>query len=152
MMKKLALTTLFLALGTVTALAADFNGKWTADVQGRNGNTQTITFNFKVDGSALTGSVTTMRGDMDISNGKVDGDNISFDQVMNFNGNSFTLSYKGTAQPDGTIKFTRTFGGGGNGGPGGNRPPVDFVAKRASAEAAPAPPPPTPPPPPPPQQ
>jgi hypothetical protein len=146
MMKKFGIALLFFALGSVSALAADFNGKWTADVQGRNGNTQTITFDFHVDGATLTGKVTTPRGDVDISNGKVDGDNISFDQVLNFNGNSVTISYKGTADGD-TIKFTRTFGG------GGDRPPQDFVAKRASAAAAPAPPaqpapPATPPPPP----
>ncbi len=136
MMKKLGLAVLLFALGSVTALAADLNGKWTAEVQGRNGP-QTITFDFHVDGSTLTGKVTTMRGDVDISNGKVDGDNISFDQVMNFNGNSMTMSYKGMAQPDGTIKFTRTFGGGGGGGMG-DRPPQEFVAKRAdSAPAAP---------------
>ena len=77
---------------------------------------------------------------MDITNGKVDGDNISFDQVMNFNGNSMTMSYKGKADGD-TIKFSRTMagggGGGGNGG-GGPRPPVEFVAKkgwRGSASA-----------------
>ncbi|MGA9063572.1 MAG: hypothetical protein WB341_18155 [Terracidiphilus sp.] len=132
MMKKLGTTILFFALGTVTALAADFNGKWTADVQGRNGNTQTITFEFHVDGTTLTGTITTPRGGTDISNGKVDGDNISFDQVMNFNGNSITISYRGTADGD-TIKFTRTFGG------GGDRPPQEFVAKRVPAEAAPAP-------------
>ncbi len=132
MMKKLGTTILFFALGTVTALAADFNGKWTADVQGRNGNTQTITFEFHVDGTTLTGTITTPRGGTDISNGKVDGDNISFDQVMNFNGNSITISYKGTADGD-TIKFTRTFGS------GGDRPPQEFVAKRAPAAAAPAP-------------
>ena len=132
MMKKLGTTILFFALGTVTALAADFNGKWTADVQGRNGNTQTITFEFHVDGTTLTGTITTPRGDTDISNGKVDGDNISFDQVLNFNGNSITISYRGTADGD-TIKFTRTFGG------GGDRPPQEFVAKRVPAEAAPAP-------------
>ncbi len=131
MMKKLGITLLFFALGSVTALAADFNGKWTADVPGRNGNTQTLTFDFHVDGTTLTGTVTTPRGSIDISNGKVDGDNISFDQVMNFNGNSFTISYKGTADGD-TIKFTRTFGG------GGDRPPQEFVAKRATG-AAPAP-------------
>jgi hypothetical protein len=143
MMKKLGLTVLLFALSSVAALAADFNGKWTADVPGRNGNTQTITFDFHVDGSTLTGKVTTMRGDMDISNGKVDGDNISFDQVMNFNGNSMTMSYTGKADGD-TIKFTRAMagGGGGNGG-GGGRPPVEFVAKRggAAAPAAPAAPP-----------
>ena len=135
MIRKLGLTVLFLALGSVAALAADFNGKWTAQMQGRNGM-QTITFDFHVDGSALTGKITTPRGDMDIANGKVDGDNISFDQVMNFNGNSMTMSYKGTAQADGTISFTRTFGG------GGDRPPVQFVAKRGDAGAPPPPPPP----------
>ena len=145
MMKKLGITLLFFALGSVSALAADFNGKWTGDVQGRNGNTQTLTFDFHVDGATLTGKVTTPRGDTDISNGKIDGDNISFEQVMNFNGNSVTISYKGTADGD-TIKFTRTFGA------AGDRPPQEFVAKRAPA-AAPAPstqpaPPSTPPPPP----
>ena len=38
MFKKIGLAVLFLALGSVSALAADFNGKWTADVQGRNGH------------------------------------------------------------------------------------------------------------------
>ncbi len=132
MMKKLALAALLFVLGSVTALAADFNGKWTADVPGRNGNTMTVTFDFHVDGSTLTGKITTMRGDMDISNGKVDGDNISFDQVMNFNGNSFTLNYKGTADGADSIKFTRTFGG-------GDRPPQEFTAKRAAADAPAAP-------------
>src|ERR1700691_5168643 len=113
MMKKLGITLLLFALGSVSALAADFNGKWTGDVPGRNGNTQTLTFSFHVDGAALTGKVTTPRGDVDISNGKVDGDNISFDQVLNFNGNSFTISYKGVADGD-TIKFTRTFGANGD--------------------------------------
>ena len=50
MFRKLGLAFLFLALGTLTALAADLNGKWTADVQGPMG-TQTITFNFHADGS-----------------------------------------------------------------------------------------------------
>jgi hypothetical protein len=143
MMKKLALAALALAFGSVTALAADFNGKWTADVPGRDGNTMTITFDFHVDGATLTGTISTPRGDMDLSNGKVDGDTIAFDQVLNFNGNSFTLSYKGTADGADAIKFTRIFGG-------GDRPPQEFTAKRIPA-AAPAPPtPPTPPTPPPP--
>ncbi len=131
MMKKLGYTLLFFALGSMSALAADFNGKWTGDVPGRNGNPQTLTFDFHVAGSTLTGKITTPRGDVDISNGKVDGDSISFDQVLNFNGNSFTISYKGTADGD-TIKFTRTFGS------NGDRPPQDFVAKRAT-DATPTP-------------
>lgn len=54
MLRKLAMAALIFALGSVTALAADFNGKWTAEVQGRNG-AQTITFDFHVDGATLTG-------------------------------------------------------------------------------------------------
>jgi hypothetical protein len=122
MLKKLALAVLFVALGSVSALAADFNGKWTGDVTTPRG-TQTLTFDFKVDGSVLTGKVTTPRGANDISNGKVDGDNISFDQVVNFNGNEFKLTYTGKADGD-TIKFTRQMGDMGS---------SEFVAKRAPA-------------------
>ncbi len=139
MIKKLGITLLFVALGSVSAMAADFNGKWTGDVQGRMG-TQTLTFDFHVDGATLTGKITTPRGDADLANGKVDGDSISFDQVLNFNGNSVTISYQGKAAADGTINFTRTFGS------SGDRPPQTFVAKRATdaAPATPATPPPPP--------
>ena len=123
MLKKLALAVMFLALGTVSALAADFNGKWTGDVTTPRG-TQTLTFEFKVDGAALTGKVTTTRGTTDISNGKVDGDNISFDQVMNFNGNEFKITYTGKADGD-NIKFSRQMGEMGS---------TEFVAKRAAAQ------------------
>lgn len=121
MLKKLGLAVLFLALGSVSALAADFNGKWTGDVTTPRG-TQTLAFDFKVDGAALTGKITTPRGTTDISNGKVDGDNLSFDQVVNFNGNEFKISYTGKADGD-TIKFTRQMGDMGS---------SEFVAKRAT--------------------
>ncbi len=125
MLKKLALAVMFVALGSVSALAADFNGKWTGDVTTPRG-TQTLTFDFKVDGAALTGKVTTPRGANDISNGKVDGDNISFEQVMSFNGNDFKITYTGKADGD-TIKFTRQMGEMGS---------TEFVAKRAPATPA----------------
>lgn len=125
-MRKLAVAVLVFALGSVAALAADFNGKWTADVPARNG-TQTITFNFHVDGSTLTGTISSPRGDMDISDGKVDGDTITFDQVMTRNGNQRKITYTGTANGD-TIKFSRQMG---------DRPAVEFTAKRGDAAAAP---------------
>ena len=145
MMRKFLLAVTFLALGSVAALAADFNGKWSGTVQGMRGP-QNIVFNFKVDGATLTGTATTPRGDLDISNGKIDGDNISFDTVANFNGNSFTFSYKGTIAGD-TIKFTRSLPAGPD---GQTRPPQEFTANRGDAAPAPAPAPPPPPPPPPP--
>jgi hypothetical protein len=147
MIKKLALAALVFVFGSVTALAADFNGKWTADMPGRNGNTQTTTFTFTVDPATMmvTGTVSGRMGDTPITNGKVTADTISFDVVRTMNGNSFTMSYKGMADGD-TIKFTRTFsgggmGGGGNGGGNGGAPaPQEFTARRAAA-GAPAPPP-----------
>src|ERR1700685_1679844 len=104
MMKKLALAALLVALGSVTAMAADFNGKWSADVPGRNGNTQTTTFNFTVDATAMTVTGTARMGDTPITNGKVTADTISFDVVRSMNGNSITISYAGKADGD-TIKF-----------------------------------------------
>jgi len=127
MMRKLAMAVLFLALGSLTAMAADFNGKWNAQVQGRNGM-QTLVFDFHVDGSTLTGKITTPRGDTDITDGKIDGDNISFTQKLSFNGNDITINYTGKADGD-TIKFTRQ---------AGDRPAVEFTAKRGDAPAAPA--------------
>jgi len=125
MLRKLGMAVLVIVLGSVAALAADFNGKWTAEVQGPMG-TQALTFNFHVDGSKLTGKVTTPRGDSDITDGKVDGDNISFAQVLSFNGNDFKIMYTGKMDGD-TIKFSRQFG---------DRPASEFTAKRATGDAA----------------
>jgi|HubBroStandDraft_5_1064220.scaffolds.fasta_scaffold08615_3 hypothetical protein len=128
MLRKFGLAVLFLALGSVAALAADFNGKWSAQVQGRNGM-QTVTFDFHVDGTTLTGKVTTPRGDTDITDGKIDGDNVSFTQKLSFNGNDVTINYTGKADGPDSIKFTRQ---------AGDRPAVEFEAKRGDAAAAPA--------------
>jgi hypothetical protein len=135
-----------LAIGAVllicvaSALAADVTGKWVAQVQGRQG-TQEYTFNFKQEGTKLTGTLTTPRGENPLSEGKVEEDNISFVQTMSFGGNEMKFVYKGTISGD-EIKFTRTMeggmpgggpGGGQGAGPGGGRGPggMEFVAKRA---------------------
>jgi autotransporter translocation and assembly factor TamB len=96
-----------------TAFAADVTGKWTAQVPGRQGNMQEMTINLKADGSTLTGSITTPRGDMDIKDGKIDGNNISFSQTFERGGNSMTILYKGKVSSDGdSIEFTREMQGG----------------------------------------
>jgi predicted regulator of Ras-like GTPase activity (Roadblock/LC7/MglB family) len=129
-MKKLITATLVLMLSSVAALAADFTGKWTAEVPSRQGGTMTNTFNLKQDGEKLTGSMSTQMGDAEISNGKVEGDNISFDVVRTFNDNKVTLSYAGKADGADSIKFTRTIkmAGGDDQGP----PPQEFTAKKAA--------------------
>jgi hypothetical protein len=122
MLRKALLAVLFLAFGSVAVLAADFNGKWTATVESPRG-TQTLTFNFTVDGAKLTGTVTSPRGDMPISDGKIDGDNISFATVMNRDGNEFKMLYTGKIDGD-SIKFTRQFGA------ASDRPAQEFTATR----------------------
>lgn len=118
-LRNLALAFLFVTLGAAVALAADLNGKWKGSVETPRG-TQELTFDFKVDGAALTGKVTTPRGESDIQDGKVDGDNLSFTQVVNFNGNELKINYTGKVDGD-SIKFTRTVA---------DRPAVEFTATR----------------------
>ena len=111
MKSKLSLLVAGLALALITvvqAAGADVSGKWTAQVPGRNGQTREQTFTFKADGEKLTGSVSGMQGaQMDISDGKISGNDISFNVTANFNGNEMKMQYKGTVSGD-EIKFTRT--------------------------------------------
>ena len=87
--------TVALALFTTGAFAADITGKWTAETKGRDGETRTQTFDLKQDGSTLTGTVSTQMGESKISDGKVDGDNISFVVKMERNGNEMKMPYTG---------------------------------------------------------
>jgi hypothetical protein len=111
MKSKLSLLIAGLALALITVVQAagsDVSGKWTAQVPGRNGQTRDQTFTFKADGEKLTGSVSGMQGNqMDISDGKITGNDISFNVTVNFNGNEMKMTYKGTVSGD-EIKFTRT--------------------------------------------
>jgi hypothetical protein len=120
---KLATIALCLAFAGA-AMAADVTGKWTAQVPGRGGELRETTFNFKVDGSTLTGTVSSQRGDSQITDGKVEGDNISFTVKRSFGGNEVTILYKGTVSGS-EIKFKSEF-------QGGQGRTVEFVAKRAA--------------------
>lgn len=114
-------------LAAAAIWAADVTGKWTAEMQGRNGNTMTVTMNLKADGDKLTGTVSGRNGETDISDGKVDGDNISFNVVREFNGNQVTQHYKGTVNGD-TIHFSVAMEGGNMSG----GKPREFDAHRAT--------------------
>jgi len=112
-----------LLLLLATAYAADVTGKWVAEMPGRQGQgTTQTTFDFKVAGSALTGTMTGGQGDpVEITEGKVEGDNISFVVVRMRNDVEMKTVWKGTVAGD-EIKFTREFqmppgGFGGQGGP-----------------------------------
>jgi len=118
---------ILLTLATA-AMAADVAGKWQAEQAGRDGQPTTTTWNFKVEGTTLTGTVTTAQGETTISEGKITGDEISFvvARKMNMGGQDMEMktTWKGKVAGD-QITFTREFQmppggfGGGAGGPGG---------------------------------
>jgi hypothetical protein len=120
-MKTTLLALMALLCFTFVAAAADVTGKWTADVPGRGGNTQTTTFTFKASGDKLEGTVANQRGENPIADGKVAGDNISFTQMLSAGGNDIKIMYKGAVKGD-TIEFTREVEG---------RGPTTFTAKKA---------------------
>jgi hypothetical protein len=95
---KLRLTLLLCALAAIV-VAADATGKWTFEQQGRNG-AQTVTLNLKADGSNLTGTISGRGGDTEISNGKIDGSNVSFSVTREMQGNKFETKYSGTLSGD----------------------------------------------------
>ena len=123
-MRKLLTMAFLSGIVCLSALAADVTGKWTAQAPGRGGQTHEMTFIFKADGGTLTGTVSGRQGDMPIADGKIEGDQISFTQTMEFNGNSMKFVFKGTVSGD-EIKFTRTR-------EGGEGRTQEFTAKRAS--------------------
>jgi hypothetical protein len=102
--------------------SADISGKWTAQVPGRSGNMRDVTFMFKASGENLTGTMSGRNGDIQISDGKISGDTVSFSVTQDFGGNSVKQSFTGKVA-GGEIKFKRE---------GGQGEPIQFVAKRGN--------------------
>jgi hypothetical protein len=74
-----SLASMFVVVALATlCFAADFNGRWEGKFPGPNGQEMALAFDFKVDGETLTGTVESQMGKVDISNGKVKDDEISF--------------------------------------------------------------------------
>ena len=107
---------------TLALWSADISGKWTAQVPGRSGNMREVTFMLKASGENLTGTMSGRNGDIQIADGKVSGDDISFSVTQEFGGNSVKQTFTGKAA-GGEIKFKRE---------GGQGEPIQFVAKRAN--------------------
>jgi opacity protein-like surface antigen len=92
----------------LTAWAADVAGQWTATFDTQIGE-QHYTYTFKVDGEKLTGTAKNDRGTTDIANGTIKGDQISFDETLDFNGQTILIKYTGTVSSD-SIKLHRKVG------------------------------------------
>lgn len=106
---KLLLT--LMALFALSASAADISGNWKGTAEGPNGAIER-TFTFKQDGAKLTGETNSQyTGKSEITDGKVEGDAISFSITAKIQDNEMKLTYKGKITGD-TIKLSSEFGGG----------------------------------------
>src|SRR5271154_588595 len=112
------LTALVLTLALPT-LAADISGQWEATFNTQVGE-QHYTYTFKVDGEKLTGTAKSSLGTSDIQNGTVKGDDVSFVENLDYQGQKLAITYTGKISGD-EIKFTRDVAGAAK---------EDLVAKR----------------------
>ncbi len=124
-LRKILVSVTLIAAGLVCAHAADIAGKWTAEFDSQVG-VQKYTFEFKADGTALTGKAISKIGDAEtqtteIKEGKIKGDEVTFVENLNFQGMELRIVYKGKISGD-EIKFDRTVADAGG---------ESFVAKRA---------------------
>src|SRR5579863_3645868 len=113
-----ALPILVLGLA-ISAWAADISGQWTATFNTQVGE-QHYTYTFKVDGEKLTGTAKSDNGTVTIENGTVKGDDVSFVENLDYQGQKLAITYTGKISGD-EIKFTRDVGGAAK---------EDLVAKR----------------------
>lgn len=82
-MKRFFTTTTLVLCGAIiclAAIAADLTGKWVGSVKGPDGDTEfALTYNFKVEGSVLTGTFLFPQSEpTNITEGKIDGNNFTF--------------------------------------------------------------------------
>jgi len=105
--KSLILATLILISVCSIAVAADFNGTWSAAIDTQVG-VQNYTYTFTVTGEKLTGKTKSQYGESEITEGVVKGDDISFVENLTYEGMPLRVTYKGKISSDGNeIKFTR---------------------------------------------
>ena len=108
-------------LCTASAFAADVDGKWIGTLATPNGDIN-IAYEFKADGTALTGSTTGPDGtQLPIKDGKIDGNKITFTVTIAFGDMSFDMAYSGVVSPE-QIALTADFAG----------MPFEIVVKKAS--------------------
>lgn len=81
----------------------DPTGTWKSSSTNQTGQARESTFKLKLDAGKLTGTVSGRNADTAIEEGKVTGDEISFQVTREFNGNKVTTKYTGKVSGD-TIK------------------------------------------------
>jgi hypothetical protein len=118
------LLVLLLASGCATLFgpkAPAIDGKWEGTME-MMGQSNKISYEFESDGNTLTGTTTGPQNQMiEITNGKIDGSNISFDVPVDMGQMKMTVKYTGVLAEDElelTMKFDMP-----EGAPGGGQMP-----------------------------
>jgi hypothetical protein len=88
------------------AAAADVSGTWKASFDTQIGR-QSYTYELVVKDSTVTGKAKSDNGETTLTDGKVEGDKISFVENLNFQGMDIRIVYTGTIVSADEIKFTR---------------------------------------------
>ncbi|MDR1726831.1 MAG: hypothetical protein LBT74_02695 [Acidobacteriota bacterium] len=120
-MRKFVLGAALFLLAGCFAFGADIDGAWTSEMPGMDGNPMVINYTFKADGATLTGTTGPEGMETAISEGKIDGDKISFVVAVDFGGQEMKMTYTGVVSGD-EIKLGMDMGMG---------EPMEFTLKKA---------------------
>lgn len=115
---RIAATAFALLIAASTFAADAVTGTWKGTATGPDGQGMEITFALKSEGATVTGTVLTPMGEMPISNGKIDGNAVSFDAEAG----GMKVSHQCKIDGD-TMAVSVTFGDGG-------MPPIEYTTKR----------------------
>ena len=110
MVRHKVLSTIAALLLFSSARAADVSGTWTAEFDTQVGK-QNYTYILKVSGSQLTGKAKSANGETELEDGKVEGDAVTFVEMLNFQGMELKVTYTGKVVSADEIKFTRDVAG-----------------------------------------
>ena len=123
-LRKVLSAAFLILIGLAGVYAADITGKWTAQFDTQVG-LQKYTYELKAEGATLTGqAIADIAGEKSqsaLQDGKINGDEISFIEMQQYQGQEVKIVYKGKVSGD-EIKFSRTVADQFN---------EEFVAKRA---------------------
>jgi len=104
-----AAVAIFVLAICLPALAADISGQWTATFNTQVGE-QHYVYTFKVDGEKLTGTAKSDDSTSEIQDGVVKGDDVSFTENRDYQGQKLVFKYVGKIAGD-EINFTRELAG-----------------------------------------
>ena len=105
----------------------DLNGTWKSSFTNQNGQVRETVFKLKAEGDKLTGSISGRNNDTAIEEGKIKGEEVSFQVTREFNGNKVVIKYTGKVSGD-------TITGKSESERNGQPQSRDWVAKREAAK------------------